>query len=153
MARLYARTLVSIALCWCASHAFAQKEDVAKLAPDVNPPQILAASSIAPDGQLVLVSYHSIHIGFDGYSYNERVTKKVSIKDALIRTVDGRSVSLTGARNQIAAGDTPILVTSYNASLPSFYSAMFQPDTLLFAFPSKAPTWKQIESPGGSSRK
>ena len=44
-----------------------------------NPPHILIASSIDADGNLQLVTYKTIYIGFDGYSYNERSLQKPRI--------------------------------------------------------------------------
>lgn len=116
--------------------------------PTENPPQILVASSIDSENRLVLVSYHSIFIGFCGESYNERTTTKTSLKDVQIHTTDGKEMTLEEAQLRLSSRDTPIVVTSYRASLPKFYATIFAPGTLHFAFPKRAPHWKEIESPG-----
>lgn len=134
-------------------HATAQQDSRTGQCPPENPPQILVASAIDSDDQLILVSYHSIFIGFGGESYNERLTTKVSLKDCQICTADGEKVTLESARKRISGKDTPIVVTPYKTDLPKFYAALFAPETLVFVFPSKTPQWKQIESPGAVVRK
>lgn len=153
MLKYFVFVLASIACCWTSLPATAQEDSSVRQCPPENPPQILVASSIDSDGQLVLVSYHSIFIGFTGESYNERLTMRVSLEDVQILTVDGKTVALEEARKRISERDTPILVTSYKTQLPEFYVPMFAPETLLFVFASQAPQWKDIESPGAPVEK
>ena len=140
--------VISVACCLFPCSATAQEDSSVRQCPPENPPRILVASSIDSDGQLVLVSYHSIFIGFTGESYNERLTTSVSLEDVKILTTDGREVTLQAARERVAERDTPILVTSSGTQLPKFYARMFAPETLLFVFPAQAPQWREIESPG-----
>jgi hypothetical protein len=128
--------------------AWAQQEDVSGESPPENPPQILIACSIDAEGNLVLVHYKTIFIGFTGESYNERYTTKVLLKDVQILTVDGTEMTIEAARKRIAERDTPILATSYKTAFPKFYAEMFAPATLHFIWPEQAPQWKQIQEPG-----
>ncbi|MCO8121123.1 hypothetical protein NHH03_05185 [Stieleria sp. TO1_6] len=148
MSKQLALVFVGLIGCLMLTQQISADESQSKIAPTENPPQILVASSIDADEQLVLVSYHSIFIGFDGSSYNERLTQKVSLKAVKITSADGVQQSVDQARKTISENDTPILVTSYKKPLPKFYKTLFSPDTLHFAFPSKAPQWKPIQSPG-----
>lgn len=127
--------------------AAARESPVAKTSPPVNPPQILVASSIDADGNLLLVNYRTIYIGFQGDSYNNRGVTKVPLKDVQIETVEGKRLSVESARGRIAGRDTPILVSAYKAPLPKFFKGMFASDTLHFVFPAKAPAWKPIQDP------
>ena len=112
-----------------------------------NPPRILVASSIDEDGNLVLVSYRTIYIGFDGSSYNNRSLSKVSLKRVKIYTVSGKEVSTESARKLLARKETPILASSWGMPLPAFYRRLFTEEGLLFMFPQEAPVWKEIQDP------
>ncbi len=112
-----------------------------------NPPRILIASSIDADGNLELVSYRTIYIGFDGSSYNNRSLRKVSLKDVKISTVSGKEMSVEAARELLAETETPILASSWKTPIPKFYRRLFSDDALLFVFPREAPLWKEIQDP------
>ncbi len=120
--------------------------------PPENPPRILVASSIDADGNLVLVNYRTIFIGFKGDSYNSRSLAKVSLTDVRILTAKGDEVSIDSARKRISESDTPILVSSWKRPLPKFYETIFTPQTLHFVFPNKAPAWREIQDPGRPTR-
>ncbi len=122
------------------------------MGPAENPPRILVASAIDRDGNLLLVNYRTIYIGFKGESYNNRSLSKVALKDVRILTVKGEELTIEAARKRIADRDTPILVSPYKSALASFYQGMFTPETLHFVFPAKAPVWKTIQDPGGPVR-
>lgn len=128
------------------------KDEDSQQSPPVDPPQILVAAGIDDDDQLVLVSYHSIFIGFEGDSYNERLLKEVSLEEVTILQNDGTELSIAQAREKLANGDTPIVVTSYKQPVPEFYAKLFKAETLQFVFPSRAPEWRKIESPGARVR-
>jgi hypothetical protein len=128
--------------------AFGQESRAAKTSPPENPPQILVVSSIDPDGNLTLVSYKTIYIGFTGESYNNRSLTKVTLRDVRILTVKGEELSIESARDRISGRDTPILVSSWKTPLSEFYKGMFTPETLHFVFPANAPVWKQVQEPG-----
>ena len=144
--RLTANLLVLA--CQLAQPAFSQDTD-AKTCPPENPPQILVAAEIAPDGDLLLVKYETTFIGFQGEYYNNRVQTIVELTDVKISTVKGDELTVEAARKRIAGNDTPILVSSWKRPLPAFYQQMFAPETLHFVFPKEAPVWKVIEAPGG----
>lgn len=144
---------VTLAVSCLPIRASAEDDTASDRCPPENPPRILVASSVDESGRLVLVSYHSIFIGFQGYSYNERLTKPVSLQDVKIFTTKGEPKTIEFARKQIANRDTPIIATSYKEKLPKFYASMFSPETLVFAFPKRAPQWREIESPGAAVRK
>lgn len=148
MPKNFNQLLVIFACCCLSSQGRAQEPATWGQCPPENPPLILVASSIDSDDHLVLVSYHSIFIGFSGESYNERLEKKVSLKDVQFLTVDGKETSLEAARKKLSERDTPILATSSKARVSKFYATMFAPETLLFVFPAQAPQWRDIESPG-----
>jgi hypothetical protein len=112
-----------------------------------NPPRILIASSIDADGNLELVTYRTIYIGFGGYSYNARSLQKVPLKDVRIRTVAAADVSVDEARKLLEGKETPILVSSWSEPLSEFYRGLFSGKSLLFIFPRDAPLWKQIQEP------
>lgn len=144
--------VVSLVCCPLLLHATTQENSTSPQCPPEDPPQILVASSIDSDDQLVLVSYHSIFIGFEGDCYNERLTKKVSLEEVQISTADGNEVTLEEARKVIADRDTPILATSYKMKLPEFFAQAFASETLVFVFSSQAPEWREIEAPGARVR-
>lgn len=150
------RTFVLFVACLACSLPWSKlkAQDDSKLhrCPTENPPQILVASAIDSENHLVLVSYHSIFIGFNGESYNERLTTRTSLENVQILTTDGKELTLEQARRRISSRDTPIVVTSYKTELPKFYANLFAPETLHFAFPGQAPHWKEIESPGAPAR-
>lgn len=113
-----------------------------------NPPRILIASSIDAEGNLQLVTYKTIYIGFEGYSYNEKILCNVPLQDVRIHTVSGTDVSLDEARKLLKGKETPILVSSWNERLSEFYQRLFSRESLLFIFPKEAPLWSQIQDPG-----
>lgn len=152
MPKTFNQLLVILACCCLSSQGGAEEAATLGQCPPENPPVILVASSIDSDDHLVLVSYHSIFIGFSGESYNERLAKKVSLKDVQILTVDGMEISLEAARKRLSERDMPVLATSSKARVSKFYATMFAPETLLFVFPAQAPQWRNIESPGASVR-
>jgi hypothetical protein len=112
-----------------------------------NPPRILIASSLDADGNLVLVTYKTIYIGFDGYSYNARSLHKVPLQDVRIRTVAGMDLSLDETRKLLEGKETPVLVSSWNEPLSKFWQKLFSDKSLLFIFPREAPLWKEIQEP------
>ena len=117
-----------------------------------NPPRVLIASSIDADGNLQLVTYKTIYIGFDGYSYNQRSLHKVSLRGVRVRTVGGMDVSLDETRKLLDGKEAPILVSSWNEPLSKFYQGLFSGKSLLFIFPKDAPSWKPIQEPGRPTR-
>lgn len=125
-----------------------QQDESETSAPAYNPPRILVATSIDDDDNLVLVNFKTIHIGFEGDSYNHRSETKVAMQDVKIFNVKGDKMSIDAARKQINDKDTPILCSSWHAPLPKFYATMFAPETLHFLFPKQSPAWKEIEEPG-----
>ena len=112
-----------------------------------NPPRILIAASIDTDGKLQLVTYKTIYIGFDGYSYNDRSVHTVPLSEVRIRTVAGMDVSLKEARKLLEGKETPILASSWNEPLSKSYQGLFSGESLLFVFPKDAPLWKEIQEP------
>jgi hypothetical protein len=110
-----------------------------------NPPRILIASSIDADGRLVLVTYKTIYIGFDGSSYNEKSLRIVPLRNVRIRTVAGKDLSLDETRKLLGGKETPILVSSWNEPLSKFWRELFSEKSLLFIFPEDAPAWRQIQ--------
>lgn len=149
---VYRCTLFLTSVIVIVSSVSARDETSNGQAPPLDPPTILIAKSIDAKNQLVLVSYHSIFIGFDGYSYNERLEKRVSLKGVKVFTRDGDALPIEKVKQKLGNRDTPILVTSFGESLPKFYASILAPDSLVFAFPEKAPVWKKIESPGAEVR-
>ena len=131
-----------------ASVSVQKQDDSETSAPAYNPPRILVAASIDDDNNLVLVNFKTIHIGFEGDSYNHRSETKVALQDVKIFTVKGDKMSIEAARKQINDKDTPILCSSWHAPMPKFYASMFAPETLHFLFPKQSPVWKEIEEPG-----
>ena len=125
-----------------------QQDDSEISAPAFNPPRILVATSIDDDGNLLLVNFKTIHIGFEGDSYNHRSETKIALQDVKIFNVKGEKMSIDAARKQINDKDTPILCSSWHATMPKFYAKMFAPETLHFLFPKQSPAWKEIEEPG-----
>lgn len=113
-----------------------------------NPPRILVASSIDEHGNLELVSYRTIYIGFDGSSYNHRSTKRISLKDVLIQDLDQNPLSMDEARERFKGGDVPVLVMTYRQSLSAFFRPLFSGDAMVFVFPREAPEWQTIQDPG-----
>ncbi len=113
-----------------------------------NPPQILVASSIDADGNLELVNYRTIYIGFDGSSYNNRSLRKVPLKGVKIYSVSGKELSTESARNKLAEKENAILASSWGLPLPTFYRTLFSDEALIFVFPREAPRWKEIQDPG-----
>ncbi len=113
-----------------------------------NPPRILVASSIDSAGNLMLVSYRTIYIGFDGSSYNDRTLHRVALKNVKIHTVDGKEVSIESARKLLAEKETPILATSWSAPIPPFFRKLFTDKAMVFVFPQDAPSWREIQDPG-----
>lgn len=112
-----------------------------------NPPRILLATSIDADGNLLLVSYRTIYIGFSGESYNDRTVDKVSLAEVQIVDTGGKEVTLQAARERIKGKETPILVTSWHEPLSPAYKPLFTGELLLFKFPKQAPDWKEIQDP------
>src|SRR5262249_31350732 len=118
-----------------------------------NPPVVLIASEIDADEHLVLVAYRTIFIqpagslGGGGPRENERSLNRVPLKGVKIYRGDGKEVTVEAARKQLGGKDTPVLASSWGEQLPPFYRSVFRDDTLLFAFPKDAPTWKAIQSP------
>ena len=113
-----------------------------------NPPVILVASSIDKAGQLSLVSYQTIYIGMQGYSYNHRSVQKVSLEGVKIFNAGGTELKIDSVRKLLADKETPILATPYGSPLPAFYRKLFADESLVFIFPKTAPSWKQIQDPG-----
>ena len=113
-----------------------------------NPPRILVASSIDEHGNLELVSYRTIYIGFDGSSYNHRSTRRLSLKDVSIQDLDGNQLSVDQARERLGDRDVPILVMTYRQPLSDFFRKLFSHDALVFIFPREAPQWQPIQDPG-----
>ena len=143
---LTARLLLFVLTCpLLAQEQTVEQDEIARA---FNPPQILVAAAIDDDDNLVLVSYRTIHIGFEGDSYNNRSVTKVSLSDVKIANVKGEKLTIESARKQIGDNDMPILCSSWNTQLPDFYAAMFAPKTLHFIFPKRSPVWKEIEDPG-----
>ena len=118
------------------------------VAPAYNPPQIVIAASIDGEDNLLLVSYRTIYIGFQGESYNSRTVTKTALKDVEIFNVKGERVSIEAARERVGGRDTPVLCSSWNTPLPEFYASIFAPQTLHFIFPKQSPVWKKIQEPG-----
>ncbi|MBS0261270.1 MAG: hypothetical protein JSS02_04880 [Planctomycetes bacterium] len=112
-----------------------------------NPPRILIAQAINADGQLQLVAYKTIYIGFEGYSFNDRSLQEVALADVQIRTVAGVEITIEKARGLLKAKETPILVMSRNEKLSPFYQSVLARDALVFIFPRDAPVWRQIQEP------
>jgi len=125
-----------------------QRAEAAVTAPAYNPPQIVVAASIDGNENLLLVSYRTIYIGFQGESYNSRTVTKTALKDVSILNVKGERVSINAARERIGGRDTPVLCSSWKTPLPEFYASMFAPPTLHFIFPKQSPVWKEIQEPG-----
>ena len=118
-----------------------------------NPPQVLLAESIDADGNLGVVSYRTIYIGFDGSSYNHRSVQDVTLNEVEIQTVGGTAVSLEKARDLLLKEtETAILALDYGASLPDAYKVLFSNDALVFVFPKKSPRWNEIQDPEQSVR-
>jgi hypothetical protein len=118
-----------------------------------NPPAVLLAAEIDPDGALVLVEYHTIFIqptekGGGGPIYNERGLRKVALKGVKIYDGGGKELTVEVARKLLGGKETPILASSSGQQLTPLYRKLFRDDVLLFAFPREAPTWKTIEGPG-----
>lgn len=112
-----------------------------------NPPQILIASSIDKNGNLDVVSFKTIYIGFDGYSYNNKTVNKQTLRDVKIQTLAGAKISVDEARELLAGKETPILATSHDEPLSKFYQQLFAAKSLVFIFPDEAPLWKEIGEP------
>lgn len=126
----------------------AQAGESGVVAPPYNPPQILVATAIDSEDNLLLVSYRTIYIGFTGESYNSRTVTKAALKDVAIVNVKGETISLDAARRRIGDRDTPVLCSSWGTPLPDFYASIFAVETLHFIFPEKSPVWKEIQEPG-----
>jgi hypothetical protein len=117
-----------------------------------NPPVVLLAAGIDPDGDLVLVQYKTIFIqptekGGGGPLYNERSLRKVALKGVKIYGGIGKEVPVEAARTLLRDKETAVLASSWGQSLPPVYQKVFRDDALLFAFPREAPMWKTIEAP------
>lgn len=117
-----------------------------------NPPRILLATSIDEAGNLELVSYQTIYIGFRGDSYNARSTHKYSLESVLIFDLAGNRITTDAARVRFGMGEAPILATSYGRKVDDHYRSLFNDETLVFVFPKKAPEWKEIEDPTATVR-
>jgi hypothetical protein len=124
-----------------------------------NPPVVLIASEIDPNGALELVQYKTIFLhpaspnSGGGPIYNERSLRKVSLEGVKICGGDGKEVTVETARKLLGGKETPILASSQGQQLPPFYRKVFKDEVLLFAFPQESPTWKTIEEPDVPVRK
>ena len=114
-----------------------------------NPPRILLAAEINAAGELVLASYRTIYIGFGGDCYNHRTLKSVSLKEAKLRTVGGKELSLDEARERLD-GETAILATAWKHDVPAAYRSLLQDDALVVVFPKDAPEWEDMQDPTAS---
>ena len=117
-----------------------------------NPPEVLIATQIDAEGNLVLVEYRTIFlqpaIGIGGGPiYNDRSLHPVSLKDVKIYDGPGKELSLEAARKRLGKKETAIVATSHEHTLPVFYRTLFKDDVLLFVFPRESPTWKTIQEP------
>lgn len=118
-------------------------------APAGNPPDVLIASDIDADGNLVLVDYETIVIQpapplSPGGQRINRILSEVPLEGASISDVAGNAVTVEEARKRMEGKDTAILVLSDGVSLLPIYRRLFRDDALVFVFPGKAPTWKKI---------
>ena len=148
---MIAEKLLLIAILIVGADADDSKKDVTP----GNPPEILIASRIDKDENLLLVEYRTIFIqpaspkGPGGPLYNVRSTYPVSLKGVVIYGGDGKEVSVSVARKQL--GDTDkdaaIVVTSWGHQMSPVYRKLFKQDVLVFAFPKDSPSWKTIQGP------
>lgn len=139
----------------------AEADDSKKGATPGNPPDILIASQIDKDENLLLVEYRTIFIQPAGPGqpggpmYNDRSTYRVPLKGVVIYGGDGNKISVAVARKQLGDKDkdTAIVVTSWGETLSPVYRKLFKDDVMVFAFPKEAPVWKPIQAPDLPVRK
>lgn len=139
----------------------AEADDSKKYATPGNPPDVLIASQIDKDENLLLVEYRTIFIQPAGPSqpggpmYNDRSTYRVPLKGVVIYGGDGKEISVAVARKQLGDKDkdAAIVVTSWGHQLSPVYRKLFKQDVLVFAFPKEAPGWKPIQAPDLPIRK
>lgn len=113
-----------------------------------NPPALLRSMGINQDGQLVLVHYRTIHIGFEGYTYNSRSTEKVDLQDVRWMTVGGKRLTTDEVRERWGEGEQTILATAWGRPVGVEFRELFHPNVLVAVFPKRAPQWRKIEDPG-----
>lgn len=126
-----------------------------------NPPDVLIASQIDKDENLLLVKYRTIFLQPAGPGqpggpmYNDRSTYRVPLKDVVIYGGNGKEISVAVARKQLGDKDkdTAIVVTSWGDQLSPVYRKLFKDDVLVFAFPKESPDWKPIQAPDLPVRK
>lgn len=156
---MIAQNLLLMAILVLASGA--EADDPKKGATPGNPPEVLIASQIDKDENLLLVEYRTIFFQPAGPGqpggpmYNDRSTYRVPLKDVVIYGGNGKEISVAVARKQLGDKDkdTAIVVTSWGETLSPVYRKLFKDDVLVFAFPKESPDWKPIQAPDLPVRK